>query len=82
VRFNYKPEKDEEYLWVIAEDVPDLLATKKRNSLSPMDVVAVLTEVVQTQQKKIEELQARLDAMRESFRSSLVFFPGEMQGFP
>ncbi len=62
VKFNYKIEKDEEYVGFIAEDVPDLVATKDRQSLSPMDIVAVLTKVVQQQQKKIAELEARLNA--------------------
>ncbi len=62
VKFNYKAEKDEEYVGFIAEDVPDLVATKDRKSLSPMDIVAVLTKVVQQQQSKIAELEARLNA--------------------
>ena len=62
VKFNYKAEKDEEYVGFIAEDVPDLVATKARKSLSPMDIVAVLTKVVQQQQQKIAELEARLNA--------------------
>ena len=45
----------------IAEDVPELLANKDRNGLSPMDIVAVLTKVVQEQQKKLEALEARLN---------------------
>ncbi len=60
-RFNYKIDKEEEHVGFIAEDVPDLLANKDRNGLSPMDIVAVLTKVVQEQQKKIEALEARLD---------------------
>ena len=61
-RFNYKVDKEEEYVGFIAEDVPELLANKDRNGLSPMDIVAVLTKVVQEQQKKIEALEARLNA--------------------
>jgi len=60
-RFNYKADKTEEYLGFIAEDVPELVATKDRKGLSSMDIVAVLTKVVQEQQKKIEELEARLN---------------------
>lgn len=62
VKFNYKLEREEEYVGFIAEDVPDLLVTNDRKNLSPMDIVAVLTKVVQQQQKKIAELEARLDA--------------------
>ena len=62
VRYNYKVQKDEEYVGFIAEDVPELVATGDRKSLSPMDIVAVLTKVVQQQQKKIAELEVRLNA--------------------
>ncbi len=62
VKFNYKVQKDEEYVGFIAEDVPKLVATSDRKSLSPMDIVAVLTKVVQQQQKKIAKLEARLNA--------------------
>lgn len=60
VRFNYKAEQDEEYLGFIAEDVPELVATADRSGLSAMDIVAVLTSVVQQQQKQIAALEARL----------------------
>jgi hypothetical protein len=62
VQFNYKNDKSEHYVGFIAEDVPDLVATSDRDGLSSMDIVAVLTRVVQEQQKKIEELEARLDS--------------------
>ncbi|NOG46871.1 MAG: tail fiber domain-containing protein [Calditrichaeota bacterium] len=62
VKYNYKTQNDEEYIGFIAEDVPNLVATQDRKSLSPMDIVAVLTKVVQQQQQKIEELEARLNA--------------------
>jgi hypothetical protein len=62
VRFNYKQDEAEEYIGFIAEDVPGLVASKDRASLSTMDIVAVLTRVVQEQQQKIAELEARLDA--------------------
>ncbi len=63
VIFNYKNEVDEDYVGFIAEDVPALVASGDRNALSPMDIVAVLTRVVQEQQNKIKDLEARLDAL-------------------
>ncbi len=63
VIFNYKNEVDEDYVGFIAEDVPELVAIGDRNALSTMDIVAVLTRVVQEQQNKIKELEARLDAL-------------------
>ena len=56
-RFNYKADKEDEYLGFIAEDVPVLVANKDRKGLSPMDIVAVLTKVVQKQQEEIEQLK-------------------------
>jgi hypothetical protein len=43
--------------------VPELVATGGRDALSTMDIVAVLTRVMQEQQNKIKELEERLDAM-------------------
>jgi hypothetical protein len=70
VKFNYKEDKGEACLGFIAEDVPELVATNDRKGLSPMDIVAVLTKVVQEQQKlnqeqqdKISFLEARLSAL-------------------
>jgi hypothetical protein len=57
VKFNYKHAKEEPRLGFIAEDVPDLVAEKGRKGLSPMDMVAVLTKVVQEQQKALQEQQ-------------------------
>jgi len=63
VVFNYRDESGEQYVGFIAEDVPELVATGDRDALSTMDIVAVLTRVVQEQQNKIKELEARLDAL-------------------
>jgi len=72
VRFNYKADREDEYLGFIAEDVPSLVATGDRTGLSPMDIVAVLTKVIQEQQKLIEaqqktnaEQQNTIDELRE-----------------
>ncbi|HSS50946.1 MAG TPA: tail fiber domain-containing protein, partial [Thermoanaerobaculia bacterium] len=66
VKFQYKAEPDQQHVGFIAEDVPDLVAMKDRKSLSPMDVVAVLTKVVQEQQKTIEKLSARLTELEQT----------------
>lgn len=54
VKFAYKVDPTERHVGFVAEDVPDLVATKDRKALSPMDIVAVLTRVVQEQQKTVE----------------------------
>jgi len=65
VTFNYKND-DQGHVGFIAEDVPDLVASKDRKSLSPMDVVAVLTKVVQEQNKVIEALSAKIDMIERA----------------
>lgn len=73
VTYNYKVSPDDDYVGFIAEDVPDLVATVDRKSLSSMDIVAVLTKVVKDQQQTIkkqkemvEALNKRMEAIEES----------------
>jgi hypothetical protein len=65
VTFTYKVDPQEHHVGFIAEDVPDMVATKDRNALSPMDIVAVLTKVVQEQQKTIDALNQRLTTLEQ-----------------
>jgi hypothetical protein len=60
VKYNYKKDKAELHAGFIAEDVPELVATKGRKNLSTMDIVAVLTKVVKEQQKTINDLKERI----------------------
>jgi hypothetical protein len=60
VRYVYKNSRDEEYLGFIAEEVPDLVAQNDHKSLSPMDIVAVLTTVTKEQQAKMTEQAERI----------------------
>jgi hypothetical protein len=71
VRYNYKVTPDEGHVGFIAEDVPELVARKDRKGLSPMDIVAVLTKVVQEQKlalgeqaRSIQELRAAVAALQ------------------
>jgi uncharacterized coiled-coil protein SlyX len=43
--------------------VPELAAMKDRKGLSPMDMVAVLTKVVQEQKQTIEEQKTQLSSL-------------------
>lgn len=61
VQFSYKVDPDDSHVGFIAEDAPDLVASKDRRGLSSMDIVAVLTKVVQAQQQRIDELESRLE---------------------
>lgn len=65
VRYNYKADKSDEHLGFIAEEVPELVATADRQGMSPMDVVALLTKVVQEQQESIRRLESRLDELEK-----------------
>lgn len=66
VHYTYKVDTNEKHVGFIAEDVPEIVATPDRKSLSPMDVVAVLTKVVKDQQKTIDQLSARIDQLESS----------------
>jgi hypothetical protein len=66
VTFSYKLQPDETYAGFIAEDVPDVVATNDRKGLAAMDIVAVLTKVLQDQQKTISGLNDRLALLEES----------------
>ncbi|MEM1177151.1 MAG: tail fiber domain-containing protein [Acidobacteriota bacterium] len=79
VTFRYSAELGETYVGFIAEDVPELVAMGDRRSLTSMDIVAVLTKVVQEQRKaavargaelelqraELEALRARLEALEQ-----------------
>ncbi|NJP11453.1 MAG: tail fiber domain-containing protein [Leptolyngbyaceae cyanobacterium RU_5_1] len=64
VKFNYRTDAEEElHLGFIAEDVPTLVASPDRQSIGPMDVIAVLTKVVQEQQAAIAALTEKVSAL-------------------
>ena len=65
VKFAYRNDMNEKHVGFIAEEVPDLIATKDRKGLSPMDIVAVLTKVVQEQQKTMHEQQKMISTLKE-----------------
>ena len=60
VLYEHRSGDAETYAGFIAEEVPELVAMQDRASLSAMDIVAVLTRVVQEQQIRINELERRL----------------------
>jgi hypothetical protein len=65
VTFKYKKDAEDSWVGFIAEDVPEMVATQDRKSLSTMDFVGVLTKVVQEQQKTIEELTKRISVLEK-----------------
>lgn len=65
VTFVYKNIPDYNHVGFIAEDVPNLVATPDRKSLSAMDIVAVLTKVVQEQNKQIDVLAEKISKLEK-----------------
>ncbi len=55
VSYRYKNEPDEQYVGFIAEDVPELIATRNRKGLAEMDITAVVTKVIQDQDREQSE---------------------------
>lgn len=68
-RYHYKQDNTEERLGFIAEEVPELLSMKDRQGVSSMDVVAVLTKVVQVQQTQLEEQRKQLETLRKEMHA-------------
>ena len=63
-KFQYKS-SGEEHLGFIAEDVHDLVATEDRKGLSPMDIIAVLTKVMQKQNKTLDKQNEALSKQQK-----------------
>jgi hypothetical protein len=58
VKYDYKGQKAfRQNLGFIAEDMPDNLSSEDRKSISPFEVVPILTRVAKEQQRVIAELQ-------------------------
>ncbi|HIJ85801.1 MAG TPA: hypothetical protein HPQ00_16570 [Magnetococcales bacterium] len=69
VTFTYKKEPDGQHVGFIAEDVPDLVATKDRKGLSSMDIVAVVTKIVQDQQVTIKHQDEAIQKQDETIKA-------------
>jgi len=72
VTFNYKVDADDSYIGFIAEDVPEIVASKDRKSLSSMDMVALVTRVVQEQQEVIEAKSSEIEALQKQLAAQAV----------
>lgn len=64
VTYNYKTNKAEPIVGFIAEDVPDVVATNDRDALSALEMVALLTKVVQVQDEEMKELKNKNAKMK------------------
>lgn len=66
VKFNFKADSDKNlHIGFIAEDVPELVATSDRKTLSPMDIVAVLTQALKEQQNTISALAEKVKLLED-----------------
>ena len=63
VLFNYKEDTDRQ-AGFIAEDVPDVIAAPDHKSINPLEVTALLTSVVKSQQKQIQEMRHEIEALK------------------
>jgi hypothetical protein len=69
VKFTYRADAAERHVGFVAEDVPDLVASQDRKGMSPMDVVAVLTKVIQEQQRVAAEQERAVSALSEKVQA-------------
>jgi len=77
VRYAFKTDRAEKHVGFLAEEVPELVSMKDRKGLSPMDIVAVLTKVVQEQQETVQKQQAVINTLTEK----LAQLEAKMEGF-
>jgi hypothetical protein len=68
IKYIYKADRTDWGVGFIAEEVPDLMATKDRKGLSAMDIVAVLTKIIQDQEKTIRELSGEVNDLKKELR--------------
>ena len=68
VKYDYKGEKAfRQNLGFIAEDMPDNLSSEDRKSISPFEVVPILTRVAKEQQRVIAELQETVRTLTRGY---------------
>jgi glycerol-3-phosphate cytidylyltransferase-like family protein len=69
VSFVYKEGNQDMHVGFIAEDVPDMVATDDRKGLESMDIAAVLTKVVQEQQRMLKDQQKSMQELQDKIVS-------------
>lgn len=79
VKYEYKIGEGAKHVGFIAEDVPDLVATKDRKGLSALDIVAVLTKVVQEQQKTIAALNEKVSELNREVKLKNGFAAADLK---
>jgi hypothetical protein len=69
VSFVYKEGDQDMHVGFIAEDVPEIVATSDRKGLESMDIAAVLTKVVQEQQRMLKAQQETMQQLQDKIVS-------------
>ncbi|MGH8003649.1 MAG: tail fiber domain-containing protein, partial [Limisphaerales bacterium] len=64
VRFKYKKEPGREHIGLIAEDVPEEIASEDRTGVPTADAIAFLMAAVKAQQNKIQELEETIKQLK------------------
>ncbi len=65
VKFHYKTNKEEARVGFISEDVPELVAMNGKKTLGTVDIMAVLTKVLQEQQKLVQKQQKTISELKK-----------------
>jgi len=66
VSYEYKAYRGDKVVGFIAEDIPDLVAMPSRKAFDSAEVVAVLTKVVQEQEKAIKEMKEEIAKLKSA----------------
>jgi hypothetical protein len=70
VKFTYKADPAQTLHWgFIAEDVPELLASVDKQAISPVDIIAALTQLVKDHQDTIASLRHLLQEQGQALSS-------------
>ena len=81
VTYVYKAQPEDPKVGFIAEDMPDLVADPGKKSVSSTDIVALLTKVVQEQQKEIAALKADNQALKADLYQKIALLERQLKAF-
>ena len=69
VTFVYKQHPEQGHIGFVAEDVPDAVAINGRKAIDPVNIIAILTKVVQEQSKTIEALSTKIEMIEKTMQN-------------
>ncbi len=65
-KFNFKNDKQDERVGFIAEELPELVALPDKKGVNALDIIAVLTKVVQNQEKRLQDQETEIEMLKEA----------------